>query len=243
MSTHTEPLSEWRGLLRTAGLAAYAQLIITLISIVVMTALGPPPAEIEPFLAVFQESPIAGLLRDDFLFLLLVAVYLVTFSGIYYAMRREYPALTTLAVLFTFAAATLSMAAHSGFSLWHLSEQYAQAATEAQKQQILAAAEAVRAMGWWNSTAGFMTGLLLQGSGVMISAGMLKHPGFARLTAFSGLIANGLDLVQHILHFPFPAVAAPLLYVAGPLYLVWYFMLGRDLWRLGRPVSNYANSD
>jgi hypothetical protein len=51
-----------------------------------------------------------------------------------------YAAYITFAILFTFVAVTTGFATHSGFSLIHLSDQYAAATTAAQRIQLLATA-------------------------------------------------------------------------------------------------------
>jgi hypothetical protein len=48
----------------------------------------------------------------------------------------------------------------------------------------------------------FAGGILLQGAGVIISVIMLHSEGFSKVTAYAGLIGNGLDLIQHVL-YPF----------------------------------------
>jgi hypothetical protein len=122
----------------------------------------------------------------------------------------------------------------------HLSDQYAAATTAAQRSQLLAAGEAIIASDMWNSSGGFMAGILLQGAGVLISVVMLRSQDFSRVTAYAGLLGNGFDLAQHILHPFAPSVSATLLMIAGPFYLVWFPMLARDLLRLGRGVSKGA---
>lgn len=54
------------------------------------------------------------------------------------------------------------------------------------------------------------------------------------MTAYAGLVANALDLVQHLLHPFAPSLAAAILPFAGPFYLVWFPMLVRDFVRLAR---------
>lgn len=86
----------------------------------------------------------------------------------------------------------------------------------------------------WHGTGSYVTGILLQGAGVSISVIMLRSRDFSRVTACSGLVANGLDLVQHLIHVFAPSIAAPILAVGGVFYLVWFPMLGWDFFKLGR---------
>jgi hypothetical protein len=129
---------------------------------------------------------------------------------------------------------TTSFANHSGFSLLHLSDRYAAVVTQAERSQLLAAGEAVIAADLWNSSGGYMAGILLQGAGVLISAIMLCSKDFSKVTAYAGILGNGFDFVQHILHPFTPSVSTALLMLAGPFYLIWFPMLAQDLFRLGR---------
>ncbi len=71
-------------------------------------------------------------------------------------------------------AVTGCFATESTFSLLHLGDRYADAATDAQRAQFLAAGEAVIASDMWNSSSAYMAGILLQGAGVIISVIMLR---------------------------------------------------------------------
>ena len=86
----------------------------------------------------------------------------------------------------------------------------------------------------WNSTAGFIAGILLQGAGVLISVVMLRGKTFSKVTAYAGILANGFDLTQHLMRPFLPSIASILLMIGGPFYLLWFPLLGRDLFRLGR---------
>ena len=57
----------------------------------------------------------------------------------------------------------LALANESAFAMMHLSDLYAAASSAAQQEQLLAAGEAVIAANMWNSTAGFLAGIFMQG--------------------------------------------------------------------------------
>ncbi len=145
----------------------------------------------QEFFAVYQDNRLAGILRDDFTSLFLVVMYLGTFPALYVALRRVNAVGASLATLFTLVAVTTCFATHSGFSLIHLSDQYAAATTDAQRAQLLAAGEAVLATDMWNSSGAYLSGLLMQGGGIIISLVMLRHKGFSKVTAFAGILGNG----------------------------------------------------
>lgn len=229
-------------LFKAAGVAALLQLVCTLVITAVIPTLGLWPNTAEEYFTILQHDRLVVILRGDFSSLIIIALYLVTFPGLYAALRRVNRIYAAFATVLTFVAVTTSFATHSGFSMLHLSDQHAAATTSAQQSQLLAAGEAVIASDMWNSSGGFMAGILLQGAGVLISAIMLRSKDFSKVTAYAGLIANGFDLVQHLLHPFAPSLSGVLAPIGGFVYLVWFPMLGRDLLRLGRGVSKEGAS-
>ncbi len=229
--------STWPGLYRIGAVAALLQLAAVLVIAVVTPTLGLRPTTAEAYFTLWQQDRLAGLLRDDFTSLAIIALYLGTFPALYIALRRVSPVYTAMAALFTFVAVTTCFATHSGFSMIYLCDRYAVASTAAERAQLLAAGEAVIASNMWNSSGGFISGLLLQGAGVLISAIMLRSKKFGRVTGYAGLLGNGFDLAQHLLHPFIPSLSALLLPIAGPFYLVWFPLLARDFFRLSRTHS------
>jgi hypothetical protein len=224
----------WRSLDTIGGAAALLQLASILAYTIVMMVLGPKPTSAAEYFALQQTDRLASVLRGDFLFLFLLGAYLGTFPALYFALRRISPVATLFATIFTLMAVTICFASESTFSLLHLGEQYAAAVSEAQRAQFLAAGEAVIAADMWNSSGAYMSGILLQGGGVIISLVMLRSREFNKVTAIAGLLGNALDLIQHVLHPFVPSLSAIIQMSMGPFYLVWFPMLARDLFRLGR---------
>ncbi len=220
------------------GVAALLQLATLLAMAVVMATLGPKPTSAEEYFMIQQSSKLESVLRGDFLTLILIGLYLGTFPALYVALRRVSPIYTALAALFTFIVVALAFAGEPTFSLLDLGDQYAAATTDAMRAQFLAAGEALIASGVWHSSGAYMSGILLQGAGVMISIIMLRSQDFSKVTAYAGLVGNALDLTQHILHPFVPAISEIIQMVMGPFYMVWFPMLGRDLIRLGLNLPN-----
>jgi hypothetical protein len=229
--------SERRRFYRIGGAAAWLQLIVTVVTVAAAFALGARPTDVEEFFAVYQDNLLVGLLRDDFASLVIITLYLGTAPALYLALKRVDHTVAFFATLFTLIAVAVTFATHTGFTMLHLSREYAAAATPAEQAQLLAAGQAILASDIWNSTAGYMSGILLQGAGVLIALVMLRGSDFGRLTAYAGLLANGIDLLQHVLHPFTPSLSAIILYAAGPFYLLWFPLMGRDLLRLARQTG------
>ena len=216
------------------GISAILQLVAILGYSIALGVLGPKLTYALEYFAVYQENPLEMVLRGDFLLLILIGLYLGTFPPLYIALRKISPMYAALATLFTIISVTLTFAGEFTFALLHLAEQYAAATSETVQAQLLAAGEAVIAAGMWNSSASYMSGMLLQGSGVMISVIMLRSDDFHKMTAYSGLLGNGLDLIQHLIHPFAPGVSAVIQMVMGLGYFVWYPMLAWDFFRLAK---------
>ena len=114
---------------------------------------------------------------------------------------------------------------------------FAIATSDFQKNQILAAGESILASDIWHGTGARIRGLLLQTGAVLISIVMLKTNTFNRLTAVTGIVTHGLDLLHIIIGFFLPTIGIILMAIAGPLYLLWFPLVGLRLFKL-RHLNN-----
>ncbi|MBN1312954.1 MAG: hypothetical protein JXB30_16185 [Anaerolineae bacterium] len=225
--------TRWNNLYTVGAVASLLQLVVIAAYTIVVAVLGPRITSAEEFFAVQQSSRLASLVRMDLPLLILIGLYLGNFPALFLALWRVKPIPTLFATLFTVIAVALSFASESTFALLHLGDLYAAAGSEAQRAQFLAAGDAVIAAGWWNSSGSYVTGILLQGSGVIISLVMLRSKDFSKVTAISGLLGNAFDLAQHLIH-PFVTAVPAFFSILMMFYLIWYPMLAWDLFRLGK---------
>jgi hypothetical protein len=169
-----------------------------------------------------------------------VPLYYPVFLALFAALRPAHLSLTTLALGLAIAGVTLFLAAPSAFSWLTLSDKFAVATDEARKAGLLAAGEAILAADTWHGTGPWLGGLLMQIAAVLMSVVMLGSRSFTRATAYTGLVTHGLEVVRIPLALFFPTGSFVLLAIAGPLYLVWFPLLARDFFRLGRGTSPAA---
>ena len=226
--------ASWRSVCRIGGWAALVSLAASLATMAVLFTVGGPPETAEETFALLQDQRIVGLFRLELLTLFNVGAYYLWVFGLYAAVKRADAALSALAALLAFAGVTLFLAAHPLSSLITLSDRWAVAAAEAQRQQLLAAGEALMAADMWHSTGAAFGGVIIECGAILISLVMLRSAVFSRATAWVGLATHGLDLTQIVLGLFLPVVKIAIMMVAGPLYLVWFFLIGRRLLQLGR---------
>jgi hypothetical protein len=229
--------AQWQTLATISGIVALIQLVCVLVTVVVATTVGVEPSSPMGYFEMFQESRLRALLRLDFPTMVQLALWPITIMGIYAIFRRTHAAYAALTVVLVLVGVVVVLATHSGFSIIRISDQYTLAATEAQKAQLAASAEAVISTDMWHSSAGFLSGLFMQGALAFISVVGLRSGRLGKGTAITGLVANGLDWLHVLVALVSPSLAAILLYVAGPAYLLWFPLLGRDLIKYGRNVK------
>jgi hypothetical protein len=118
-----------------------------------------------------------------------------------------------------------------------LSEQYAAAATDAQRAMLLAAGEALLAinnLGVIYQGAGIYLSLFLVTlAGLIISIVMLQSTLFGKITAVIGILANGIALSCFIALVFAPALYALPIIISAPFRVTWYVLIARKLFQIG----------
>lgn len=222
------------------GAVCSALQLVTIISYVFVTAfIGPRVAGAEAFFRIQQTSYWSALLRLDLMMMCLVGLYLGNFPALLVALWGRRPLLSLFAFGFTIIALTLGFAGESTFAMLHLGKQYISASSAVERSQLISAGEAVMASGWWNSTTSYVTGILLQAGGIMISVAMLSSQRFHKTTAIAGILGNSFDLIQHLLS-PFVPGIKEYLAIGMLGYLLWYPMMSYDLLRLSRETDKQS---
>jgi len=232
--TMLETEFHWKKLYKICGITVLIQLVYSLVTMMLMFVIGAQPATAQEGFSMLQENRLVGLLRLDLLTVLIFPLYYVLFLGLYSALRQTHAAYVTLVAVLGIAGVTLFLATPSVFSWLALSDKFAAAATDAQREQLLAAGEAILASDMWHGTSGIMSGLLLQTALLLTSVFMLRSRIFSKLTAWTGILTHGLDLLYILAGLFSPMAGIMLMWVAGPLYLVWFPLIARDFFRLGR---------
>jgi hypothetical protein len=224
--------SDLSGWCRTGGIVAWILVAYSLATIVQILVLGGQPATAAEAFGLLHHNKILGLLRLDLPTVAAISLYYLLFLGLYAALRRSDRANVTLSLALVFVGVTLLLATPTALSMIPLSDKYAVAKTEATRIQILAAGEAVLATDIWHGTGAIIGGIFVQAGAVVISVVMLRSNVFSRLTAYVGIVTHGLDLVHILFGLFLPAAGFVLMALAGPLYLVWFPLVGRRLLQL-----------
>jgi hypothetical protein len=219
----------WRDLYKIAGIAAVVSEIVIILGLVTyfIWPYAPGTESTESIFINLQNNTLGALISLD-LFLLIGDLFsFLLFLGLYLSLKQvsESFALITLAV--GLIAVVFLIPARPLLELYRLSESYMTATTEAAKSQYLAAGEALLAsfdgIGWFLNT-------LLGGLSLLISSLlMLRSNIYSKATAYVGIVSN-----VAVCSFFIPVVGIFLLFLSVPGYAIWYFLLARKFFQLGR---------
>jgi len=221
-----------RSLCRIGGIAAFLLIIYSLATMVQMVVLGGQPASADQAFDLLQHHRAVGLLRLDLPTIAVLPLYYLLFLGLYAALRRTNRAQALLSTVLVFAGLTLVLATPTALSMIPLSDKYAAATSDAARTQLLAAGEAIMAADIWHSTAAILGGVLLQCGAVLICVVMLRGSVFGKATAWLGIVMHALDGAHIVGGLFLPVSGIILMAIAGPLYPIWLFLVGRRLLQL-----------
>ncbi len=229
------PDAPWKALYRIGGAAALVIAVLIPLQAAVFIV-SPPPSTVVEYFALFQKNKLLGLLDLDFLMLIDQLLMVPIILAVYVALRRTSESLMLISAALGFLGIAAYCASREAtLTLLVLSDQYAAAATDAQRTVLLAAGQAMLAT--YNGTAFHISYNIGQLAGVIISAVMLRGRLFNRVAAWAGILGN---LVGWGLYVPTVGIYISLFSVLG--LWIWYILVGTRLLRLGRGVSKEAVS-
>ena len=225
----------WKSLYKASGWVAWILLAYSLVTMVILFILGTPPTTATETFKMLTENKFVGLLRLDLLTVLVyMPLFYLLFLGLYAALKKTHSVSAAIVMLFGCAGVTLFLATPSIFSWLALSDKFAATSSEAQKTLILAAGESLLVSDMWHGTGAVIGSILIQFATTLVSVAMLSSSAFGKSTAYVGVATHGLDLARLLLGFFIPSISFGLMAIAGTLYLVWFPLLARDFFRLGR---------
>jgi hypothetical protein len=217
---------------RAGAIASFLLFGYSIVTAILLAVVGGPPETAAEAFALLQRRPFIGWLRLDVLTVVFMPMYYVLTLGLWAALQHTNRVSTAISSTMVVIGVTLFMSAPTVFSLARLSELHARASSDSRRGELIAAAESVLAADIWHGSAALFGGLLLEAGLVWISALMLRpESGFPRWLGLLGLATHGLDLLHGPLALIWPRLGSGLMMAAGPLYLLWFPVIGLWLWK------------
>jgi hypothetical protein len=237
--------SDWKGLYLVGGGAAlFAGVLFrrNIAAEIELFSSQKPPVAVGNWFELLQSNRFLGLSYLNIFDIVNYVLVGLMFLALFAALKREYKSSMVIAASLGFLGIGVYLATNTAFSMLSLSDQFAAETTDAQRNLILAAGEALLVINRFSSpgaqpgSGGLLSLLLIAATGMITSSVMLKGGRFNKITAYVGILAGGLDLVYCIAYIFLPAVESEVLAVlfipaAGLLLMVWHILIG---WRLIR---------
>jgi hypothetical protein len=220
--------SDWASLYTVGGAAALFMVAITLAQFVVF-AVAPPPLEgtAGDWFALFQKSPVLGLLGFEFSLVIYALLSVVVAVALFAALRPASPSLTALFLVLSVIGSMAFVVARPALEMLSLSNQFSAAATDAQRAALLAAGEAMVAV--FHGTAFQVSYILGSITGLVIAAAMLRSGVFSRATAYLRIASSVFDFGLFI-----PGIGLFVSLLSVVFLLVFNLLIARRLLQLGR---------
>lgn len=197
-----------------------------------------PPVAAGDWLALLQSDRLLGLAFlnvFDIANTLLLGLLLLALGA---ALWRSSRGWTGLALWLGSLGVAILCASNQAFSMLALSDRYAAATTDVQRAGFVAAGEALLAIG--DSGAADLGLLLVTLAALIVAALMLRSGVFGRVTAWLGIVGNGLILGYFVTLIVAPSLTfLPHTLGAIPLVL-WELLAARRLFQLARAAPGAA---
>jgi hypothetical protein len=224
-----------RLLYKAGGWTSVLFLIYSFVSILIMVLLdgGYPDSAIECF-EMINENRFIALLRLDVVSIIVVPFYYLLFYSIYQTLKTDYKLIAKIALFCTLAGVTIFIAGLNITSILILSDKYHMTTSPEMKQHLLAACEGMLASDMWINTGAILRGILIESGAIIFSVLMLKTLIFNKATGWVGLLTHGFDLLSIIIGIFYAPIKDIFIMVAGPLYIVWFILIGMRLFKLSK---------
>jgi Domain of unknown function (DUF4386) len=216
----------WHYLYRTAAIAALITAAMFLFQIVAFFV-WPPPSTVTGHFALLQSRPFVGLVSLDFLIIVDEVLSIPLVLALYVSLRRVHESLVLIATALSAASVVCFLIATPALNMQALSQQYATATTGVEREQLLAAGQAV--LSYWKGTP-FQVGNVVGSIGmVLIGWVMLRSQIFSKAAGYVGIVAGVLGIGMYA---PKVGVFISILSVVG--MQVWYVMIALTLLRFSK---------
>jgi hypothetical protein len=229
--------STWKSLYRIGAAAPLIAVAFYLSQFLIVFSRETYPTTPASWFELFQRSEVLGLFFLNALDVISIALLGCMFLALYVALRRANPPVAAIAAFLAFLgiAVFVSGRATAVSATLSLSEQYAAATTDAQRSQIVAAGQAVFAPTRATpETAGFF---FLAVAGLLYSLVLLQSQHLSRVAGYVGILAGGVTLANDVSIVLAPVLATVLMPINGLLWLIWWLLISRYLFRLARPIT------
>ena len=219
----------WHYLYRTATFAALITVALFLFQIVAFFV-WPPPATVAGHFALLQTRTFVGLVSLDVLIIVDEVLAIPLCLALYLSLRRVHESLMLIATALSAASITCFLVATPALNMLALSRHYVAVTTSAEREQLLAAGQAV--LSSWEGTP-FQVGNVVGSIGMLLIGWvMVKSHIFKKSTGIVGIVSGVVGFGMYV---PKVGIFISILSVVG--MQIWYVMIALKLLRLSNSTT------
>jgi hypothetical protein len=231
----------WKSIYRLGAIAALLAVLFAVLEILITFIPGgervsPELLTVPLWFERLQANPLLELRNLGLVNIFLTSFGLLLSFALFAAHRKVNPGWAGLALVISAIGGAVFFATNRCFSMLALSNRYA-ATDEAQRAALVAAGEAMLAVGESHTPGTFLAFSLSLIASLLMAWVMLRGRVFSRATAYTGMVAFGFLLVFEVLSDFVPALfEAAMIFamIGGIASLVWYSMVARRLLQLAK---------
>lgn len=224
--------SEMKGLFIVGGVTAFLTVFVAFCEMFITFLPGGniPVVTVIDWFNQLQSNWFLGLRNLGLLNIFMFTLGIPMYFALYMAHNKVSKSTAALSIIISYIGVAVFFATNRAFSLLDLSSQYAQATSDAQRSIIMAAGQAMLAVGRSHSPGTFMSFIFGEMAGVLMSIVILRGKLFSKVTAISGIIGFSLLLLFEVstVFIPMLKDVAMIFAIGGGLLnIVWLVLIGR----------------
>lgn len=227
--------TRWKQLYRAGAVAPLIALATYVIEVIGVILVGDPyPTSSLEWFTLFAEDQLLGLLALNVFDVVSIALLGVMFLALYMALRRGNESIMLIAVFFAFLGITVFVASRAdmGSTMLKLSDEYAAATTQVQKDQVLAVGHALEAP--VRATIDTMGYFFVAAASLLVSIVILRSGTFNKATAYVGMLGFIIALVCRLGLVVDSSLGEMLMPIHGLVWLIWWVLISQGLFRFTR---------
>ncbi|HOO34359.1 MAG TPA: hypothetical protein PK466_13515 [Thermotogota bacterium] len=234
MSLYVEE-REWKQFYKAAAISLFIFLGYSVLTMILMPIIGAQPETVRELFEMIENNRLTALIRLDFLTICVMPLYFIIYFAVYGILKKDKPVSSLFWMILLFSGTILFLATPSALSLIPLSDQYHTAVDPVVKNNMIAAAEALRASDMWHMTGAFVGSVMIQIASIGISFLMMRSSVFGRKLGIIGVITHTLDLI-HFFFFIIDLEVLSTVFIgtAGILYLILYAWMAIQLLKVSK---------
>ncbi len=227
--------NNWKPLLKAGAVVPLITLATYVIEVIGVILVGDPyPTQAIEWFTLFEDNKLLGLLALNVFDVISIAVLGVMFLALYMALKQRDESSMLIALFFAILGITVFVASRAdmGSTMLKLSDEYAAATTQVQKDQLLAVGQALAAP--VRATIDTMGYFFVAAASLIVSVVILRSGTFSKATAYVGILGFVIALVSRLGLVIDSSLGEMLMPIHGFVWLIWWVLISRGLFRLAR---------